>query len=93
MDGFGQKQSAILLTRIVSYQNGRMVELRKNEVFMEFIVGAESRGKIGAQSRNRTNDTGIFNPLLYQLSYLGKIRTLLTHAYLMLFIKGFSAVV
>ena len=25
----------------------------------------------GAQSRNRTSDTGIFSPLLYQLSYLG----------------------
>ena len=25
----------------------------------------------GAQSRNRTNDTGIFSPLLYLLSYLG----------------------
>jgi hypothetical protein len=25
----------------------------------------------GAQERNRTADTGIFNPLLYQLSYLG----------------------
>ena len=24
-----------------------------------------------AQGRNRTADTGIFNPLLYQLSYLG----------------------
>ena len=24
----------------------------------------------GAQGRNRTADTGIFNPLLYQLSYL-----------------------
>ncbi len=24
-----------------------------------------------AQGRNRTSDTGIFNPLLYQLSYLG----------------------
>ena len=27
--------------------------------------------KIGAQRRNRTADTGIFNPLLYRLSYLG----------------------
>jgi hypothetical protein len=27
--------------------------------------------KSGAQSRNRTSDTRIFNPLLYQLSYLG----------------------
>ena len=28
----------------------------------------------GAQSRNRTSDTRIFNPLLYQLSYLGTVR-------------------
>ena len=27
----------------------------------------------GAQRQNRTADTGIFNPLLYQLSYLGKV--------------------
>ncbi len=27
--------------------------------------------KDGAQGRNRTADTGIFNPLLYRLSYLG----------------------
>ncbi len=26
---------------------------------------------LGAQRRNRTADTGIFNPLLYRLSYLG----------------------
>ena len=26
----------------------------------------------GAQRRNRTIDTGIFSPLLYRLSYLGK---------------------
>ena len=25
----------------------------------------------GAQRQNRTADTGIFNPLLYRLSYLG----------------------
>ena len=28
----------------------------------------------GAQGRNRTSDTRIFNPLLYQLSYLGVLR-------------------
>ncbi len=28
-------------------------------------------GVSGAQSRNRTNDTRIFSPLLYRLSYLG----------------------
>jgi hypothetical protein len=27
----------------------------------------------GAQRQNRTADTGIFNPLLYRLSYLGAI--------------------
>ena len=26
---------------------------------------------VGASGRNRTNDTGIFSPLLYQLSYRG----------------------
>ena len=29
--------------------------------------------EIGAQDRNRTSDTRIFNPLLYQLSYLGNL--------------------
>ena len=29
-------------------------------------------GNCGAQGRNRTTDTRIFNPLLYQLSYLGQ---------------------
>ena len=28
--------------------------------------------KKNAQNRNRTSDTRIFSPLLYQLSYLGK---------------------
>jgi hypothetical protein len=28
-------------------------------------------GLSGAQRRNRTTDTRIFNPLLYRLSYLG----------------------
>ena len=27
--------------------------------------------RIGASGRNRTSDTGIFRPLLYQLSYRG----------------------
>jgi hypothetical protein len=29
------------------------------------------QASFGAQSRNRTNDTWIFSPLLYRLSYLG----------------------
>ena len=34
---------------------------------------SDFRDLSGAQSRNRTSDTRIFNPLLYQLSYLGTI--------------------
>ena len=30
--------------------------------------------KNGAQGRNRTSDTRIFSPLLYQLSYLGAVK-------------------
>ena len=33
--------------------------------------GAALRGNLGASGRNRTNDTRIFSPLLYQLSYRG----------------------
>jgi hypothetical protein len=43
----------------------------------DFLVtgGAARRGwKGGAQGRNRTADTRIFSPLLYQLSYLGEVR-------------------
>ena len=32
-----------------------------------------SYSRNGASDRNRTNDTGIFSPLLYQLSYRGII--------------------
>ena len=39
-------------------------------------------GLSGAQRRNRTTDTRIFNPLLYRLSYLG----MATH--LMCFARG-----
>ena len=35
--------------------------------------------KCGASGRNRTTDTGIFSPLLYQLSYLGKSTEQLPH--------------
>ena len=41
------------------------------------IFGGEENNNLirsmiyGAQRRNRTTDTRIFNPLLYQLSYLG----------------------
>ena len=48
-------------------QTKRRFESKKEEV--RFIK------KIGAQRRNRTTDTGIFNPLLYRLSYLGSCRT------------------
>ena len=36
-----------------------------------FDVYADFEQQKNAQSRNRTSDTRIFSPLLYQLSYLG----------------------
>ena len=33
-------------------------------------MGGMGNGKNGGQGRNRTSDTRIFSPLLYQLSYL-----------------------
>ena len=39
---------------------------------MKTALIVESRLYSGGQGRNRTTDTRIFNPLLYQLSYLAK---------------------
>ena len=37
------------------------------------VIDADAKGgRSGAQGRNRTADTRIFSPLLYQLSYLGE---------------------
>ena len=43
----------------------------KNSVASDSETANEIEDVNGAQSRNRTSDTRIFNPLLYQLSYLG----------------------
>lgn len=42
-----------------------------NRNFRKFRMETSNWEESGAQGRNRTADTGIFNPLLYQLSYLG----------------------
>ena len=39
----------------------------------------QSKDLCGAQTRNRTKDTGIFSPLLYLLSYLGKYNIQFTY--------------
>ena len=54
----------------------RFTQAQKNRLKGRFLWVPRSFGTIriyvrGAQGRNRTADTGIFNPLLYQLSYLG----------------------
>ena len=46
-----------------------LYQLSYTPVFNYFIT----LGNENAQSRNRTSDTRIFSPLLYRLSYLGKI--------------------
>ena len=42
----------------------------------------EVRIEIGGQGRNRTTDTRIFSPLLYQLSYLANLGEALEQSYL-----------
>jgi hypothetical protein len=44
-----------------------------DELINKYKKAPNNRGFLtdGAQGRNRTTDTRIFNPLLYQLSYLG----------------------
>ena len=39
-----------------------------------YILKERMYKNLGASDRNRTNDTGIFSPLLYRLSYRGKWR-------------------
>ena len=48
-------------------------ELSGHIVTVFIILATQWMAKFcgGAQSRNRTSDTWIFSPLLYQLSYLG----------------------
>ena len=48
------------------YKKGQMSQL--------YILLDNFGQKNNAQSRNRTSDTRIFSPLLYQLSYLGLIK-------------------
>ncbi len=40
-----------------------------------------SKGKNGAEAQNRTADTRLFRPLLYQLSYLGIVAGRLNERY------------
>gem|GEM_PF-1681730 len=47
----------------------------------DFYTISNVLGRSGAQGRNRTTDTGIFNPLLYRLSYLGTVAPAFTGAF------------
>ena len=47
----------------------RLSVLKEKSVFLDTFCRKRGLQVNGAQTRNRTTDTGIFNPLLYQLSY------------------------
>ena len=53
-------------SRFGKFEMGKF-EMGKSATFASALLAYWN----GAQGRNRTADTGIFNPLLYQLSYLG----------------------
>ena len=59
--------------RTYQFVNLRL-QMLKIKDFQDFDIKKTPFGEIkDAQGRNRTSDTRIFSPLLYQLSYLGKI--------------------
>ena len=59
------------LTRVLTGIIGNKNRLRGRFLGVSGGFGDHLKMLGGAQGRNRTADTGIFNPLLYQLSYLG----------------------
>ena len=48
-------------------------EVRNKKSMEESVLFPHLFFENGASGRNRTGDTGIFSPLLYQLSYRGKM--------------------
>ncbi len=48
-----------------NYQKSTVARKEKSLAFQQGLMNS------GARTRNRTKDTGIFNPLLYRLSYPG----------------------
>ncbi len=73
--GCQQRCQQIRWMPTVSHERRWTPKPRKSGLFLVILplMGACGGGN-GAQGRNRTTDTRIFNPLLYQLSYLG-VRT------------------
>ncbi len=52
------------------------IDVQADRIYGRFLRISQALAALGdqengAQGRNRTADTRIFNPLLYQLSYLG----------------------
>jgi hypothetical protein len=68
-----QAQAQLIQTRMAAPSCASRVQTRDiatNEASVVTVERNSEKGN-GAQGRNRTSDTRIFNPLLYQLSYLG----------------------
>ena len=66
---YGKRSSAVLLFLCGAGNEARTRYLHLGKVALYQMSYAR---KNGASGRSRTNDTRIFSPLLYQLSYLGK---------------------
>ncbi len=54
------------------------------------VQNKEYLGKSGGETRNRTGDTGIFNPLLYRLSYLAFRNKTAQYTECRIFVNGFK---
>ena len=70
------------VAKLLGHTSTRMVDLVYGHLPGDTLAAAvavqpptsNSPTEVGAQGRNRTTDTRIFSPLLYQLSYLGRTR-------------------
>ena len=68
--GARPRSRAFVLTLILAKRQG-LVERKDPHAHKKRPALVCKTGLCGASDRNRTNDTGIFSPLLYQLSYRG----------------------
>ena len=59
--------------RLAAHMTPDLTGTRQPHFMPKKLVTAFGAGSLnsGARTRNRTKDTGIFNPLLYRLSYPG----------------------
>ena len=76
VDSIRGDEGTIVKLEVETESETKVIELKRGKVTLEESDASKEVINIninGAQRWNRTTDTRIFSPLLYQLSYLGKL--------------------